>query len=171
MTEWLEEYGPRLYRFAWRLSGDAHLAEDLAQETLLRAWRSRENLRDPTRRRVWLFRICANLWRDEGRRQKARGPRLSTDATEHDRAMQYHWHNPTEASEETAVILAAITNLPDRQREALHLAACEGLNAIEIAEVLETTPGAIRSSLSLARQNVRRELERREEAKEISHEC
>lgn len=170
MRGWLEEFGPRLYRFAWRLSGDAHIAEDLAQETLLRAWRNRDTLRDPERLRIWLFRICANLWRDEGRKRKVRGPRLAPETVEHDRAMQHPWVNPSETRDETAQVLTAIAQLPERQREVLHLAACEGLNAIQIAEVLETTPGAVRSSLSLARQEVRRTLAARATVQEISHE-
>lgn len=170
MSSWLEEFGPRLYRFAWRLSGDPHVAEDLAQETLLRAWRSRDSLRDPERLRIWLFRICANLWRDEGRKRSVRGPLLAPETVEHDRAMQSPWTSTSETRDETSQVLAVMAELPQRQREILHLAACEGLNAIQIAEVLETTPGAVRSSLSLARQGVRRALQERTSVREVSHE-
>ena len=68
MRNLLEQYVPRLYRFALRLTNDHHAAEDLTQETMLRAWQNRSRLRDPERARVWLFRIAANLWRDQTRR-------------------------------------------------------------------------------------------------------
>src|SRR5437870_4817326 len=64
----LEEWVPRVYRFALRLSDDPHAAEDLTQETFLRAWRQRRRLRDERKAGVWLFRITANLWRDQLRR-------------------------------------------------------------------------------------------------------
>src|SRR3989304_8552329 len=60
----LEEHVPRVYRFALRLTGNRHEAEDLTQETFLRAWRHRRRLRDRSAARVWLFAIAANLWRD-----------------------------------------------------------------------------------------------------------
>ena len=67
----LEEWAPRVYRFALRLCNDPHIAEDLAQETFLRAWRHRGRLRDERVARVWLFRITANLWRDQLRRNRS----------------------------------------------------------------------------------------------------
>lgn len=160
----------RLFRFAWRLSGDMHLAEDLAQETLCRAWRSRDQLRDPDRRRVWLFRICANLWRDEGRRRSLRGSRTGLDLSHCESIMQQSLNNPSESREEAGIVLSAMALLPERQREVLHLVACEELAISDVAEILGTTPGAVRSSLSLARQHVRQHLESRSRIEEVSHE-
>src|SRR5262245_49072471 len=53
----LEAWVPRVYRFALRLCHDPHAADDLTQETLLRAWRHRGHLRDERAMCVWLFRI------------------------------------------------------------------------------------------------------------------
>src|SRR5712692_4928022 len=79
----LEEYVPRVYRFALRLTNDPHAAEDLTQETLLRAWRRRGLLRDPRAARVWLFRITANLWRDQLRRDRCRVARAGPLPEDH----------------------------------------------------------------------------------------
>ena len=57
----------RLYGYCVRLAGDPHDAEDLVQETLLRAIRRRSSLRDPSRARAWLFAIATNCWKDQGR--------------------------------------------------------------------------------------------------------
>jgi RNA polymerase sigma-70 factor (ECF subfamily) len=65
----------RLYGFCLRLTGDIADAEDLVQETLLRAMRAYDRLRDPTRAKSWLFAIATNAWRDLIR---ARGRELPT---------------------------------------------------------------------------------------------
>ncbi len=153
----LEEHVPRVYRFALRLTGDRHQAEDLTQETFLRAWRGRKRLRDPDALRVWLFKIAVNLWRDRVRRarrapQPAGSPpddRESPSASPVERALQ---------REDVARALAAIDSLPPRQREVLYLHACEELSIAQIADVLQVSPEAVKSSLSLARKRMRREL-------------
>ena len=66
----LVQYVPNVYGFARRLTRDDHAAEDLTQETLLHAIERIDTLRDVGRTRIWLFRIAANLWRDQWRRSK-----------------------------------------------------------------------------------------------------
>src|SRR5205823_7678639 len=61
VSDILEEWVPRVYRFALRLSNDLHTAEDLTQETFLRAWRDRERLRDERAARAWLFRMNSHF--------------------------------------------------------------------------------------------------------------
>ena len=150
----LEEHVPRVYRFALRLTGDRHQAEDLTQETFLRAWRGRKRLRDPDALRLWLFKIAVNVWRDRTRRAR-RAPR-PTDASLDDR--EGPAVSPVEQAaqhEEAARALAAIDSLPPRQREVLYLCACEELSIGQIAEVLQVSPEAVKSSLSLARKGMR----------------
>jgi RNA polymerase sigma-70 factor (ECF subfamily) len=65
----------RLYGFCVRLTGDIRDAEDLLQETLLRAMRGYVELRDPERAKAWLFAIATNTWRDTAR---ARGREVAT---------------------------------------------------------------------------------------------
>lgn len=65
----------RLYGFCVRMASDPDDAEDLLQETLLRAMRAYGDLRDPTRAKGWLFAIATNAWRDAAR---ARGRQVST---------------------------------------------------------------------------------------------
>ena len=71
----LEANLERLYGYCVRLTGDPHDAEDLVQETLLRAVRARSALRDPERTKAWLFTIATNRWKDLGR---ARGREVTT---------------------------------------------------------------------------------------------
>jgi len=154
----LGEYVPRIYRFALRLTQDRHEAEDLTQDTFLKAWRSRRQLRNPQAVKVWLMQIAVNLWRDR-LRQKHRRLRPISLAGEEQAATDVSPDQALTNQEELHRVLAAMDALPDRQREVLYLHACEGLCLAEIAEVLQITPEAVKSSLSLARKKMRSQWE------------
>lgn len=144
----------RIYRFAMHLCGDQHLAEDLAQEAMLRAVRSCGQLREPLAIRVWLLRVVENLWRDWCRKngRKAHEP-IDTEEVAH------AGPEPLDTlvmAEEVASSVEAMRRLPERQRAVLHLVACQELSILETAEVLQITPQAVRSNLSVARLQMRR---------------
>jgi RNA polymerase sigma-70 factor (ECF subfamily) len=159
VSDILEEWVPRVYRFALRLSNDPHAAEDLAQETFLRAWRHRGRLRDERAARVWLFRITANLWRDQLRRTRspvarARSLEAHGKLEVTDTSVLPALHQVLEEEELTRA-LKAMNDLPARQRQVLYLSACEGLAPAEIAAVLNITANAVKANLSLARKSMR----------------
>jgi RNA polymerase sigma-70 factor (ECF subfamily) len=154
----LGEYAPRVYRFALRLTQDPHEAEDLTQDTMLKAWRARRQLRTAAAAKVWLLQIAVNLWRDR-LRQRRRRLRLVGAVGEEQEAADASPDREVAAHEELRRALTAMDALPDRQREVLYLHACEGLCLAEIAEVLQITPQAVKASLSLARKKMRQQLE------------
>jgi RNA polymerase sigma-70 factor, ECF subfamily len=154
----LQEYVPRLYRFALRLTRDSHAAEDLTQETFLRAWRSHGRLRDPGAVRGWLFRIAANLWRDQLRRGKLRVARAGPLPEGYAASVRTP-ETKADDDEDLRRTLAAMDRLPGRQREVLYLSACEGLSATQISAVLEISADAVKANLCLARKKLRLELE------------
>lgn len=150
----LESHVGMVYRYAMRLAGRADLAEDVTQETLLRAWRRRHNLREPLAARVWLLRIASNVWTDYLRQKKFR-PRV----LEHEVACpRLAAVVRTEHNEHVTLALAAMDELPPSQRQVLYLITCEGLSPSEVAEVLGIGPAAVKSNLSLARREMRRRL-------------
>jgi RNA polymerase sigma-70 factor (ECF subfamily) len=149
-----EEYAGLVYRYAMRLTRRADLAEDLTQETLLRAWRNRRKLRDERAARVWVLRIANNLWMDHLRRQKFRAQTLDTEPP-------CPCSLPTDVSDEreaVALALAAMAELPPRQRQVMYLATCEDLSHAEVADVLGIPLDAVKANLSLARKELRRRL-------------
>jgi RNA polymerase sigma-70 factor (ECF subfamily) len=153
----LQEYVPRVYRFALRLTRNPHAAEDLTQETFLRAWRSHELLRHPQAARVWLFRIAANLWRDQLRRGKlpiGRAGPLPEQVAGSDQTPQ----RKVDDQEDLRRALEAMEALPQRQREVLYLSACEELSAAEVSAVLDISTDAVKANLCLARKKLRQEL-------------
>ena len=154
MHDQLPDHLLRVYRFAMHLCGDQHLAEDLAQEAMLRAVRSAGELNEPRAIKVWLLRVVANLWRDWCRAKGRRPTELLPDADVVGEQVE-----PLERlsqAEEVAMTVEAMHRLPERQRAVLVLVACEEFTISEVAEVLQITPEAVRSSLSVARAQMRK---------------
>ena len=157
MSNLLEEWSPRVYRFALRLCNDRHAAEDLTQETLLRAWRQRGRLRDQQALHVWLFRIAVNLWNDQLRRGRLRV--ASASPLEGDETSKAQPPDRLVADrEELELALRVMAALPPRQRQVLYLSTCEGLSSVEVAAVLGISADAAKANLALARKKVRQRL-------------
>jgi len=150
----LEEHVPRVYRFALRLTANPEDAEDLAQETFLRAWRHRRGIREPGAVRVWLFTIAANLWRDRLRRRKRR-PLVLDALADDQQAPAMPPDREAIAREDHDRVVEAMDSLPPRQREVLYLHVWEQLSVGEIARVLGISADAVKASLSLARRRMR----------------
>ena len=151
----MDEYLPQVYRFALRLTGSEQEAEDLAQETFLRAWRRRRQLREPRATAVWLLTITRNLWNDRLRR-KSRRPLAVEPLEDIHEARASGPEDNLMAREDLHRVLEAMNSLPPRQREVLCLFACEGLALGEIAEVLGITADAAKASLCEGRKRLRR---------------
>jgi RNA polymerase sigma-70 factor (ECF subfamily) len=151
----VDEYLPRVYRFALRLTGSRQEAEDLAQETFLQAWPRRSQLRDPNATAVWLFTITKNLWNDWLRR-KMRQPAAIEPLEDDHPSTSFGPDHGLIVREDLRRVLEAMNSLPARQREVLFLCACEGLSTGEIAQVLGITSEAAKASLCEARKRLRR---------------
>jgi RNA polymerase sigma-70 factor (ECF subfamily) len=143
-----------VYRLARRLTGDSHRAEDLTQETFLRAWKRREQLKDCRAERVWLFRIATNVWKDELRKRRSRGGELSPLPDEACVSEPTPVHS-AETRESLAHALKQLGALPVRQRTVLYLTAVEGLSTHEVGDILEIDANTVKVNLSLARKRMR----------------
>ena len=157
MREGLAEHVPHVYRLALRLTGDSHRAEDLTQETFLRAWKRQEQLKDSRAERVWLFRIAANIWKDELRQRRARSETLSPlpDDARDTEPTPDHSAETRESLEQT---LNLLNGLPARQRTVLYLVAVEGLSLGEVGDVLGINTNTAKVNLSLARKRMREQM-------------
>lgn len=144
-----EEFRPRLRLVVQRMLGDADEADDLVQETLLRAYVGLTQLRDPDRFGAWLVGIGLNLARMTLRRRVAGEralARVGVGAAPHVEA------------ETLATVRDALDVLPAGERDAVVLYYVDGLACDEIAEVLGSSPGAVRVRLHRARARLRAEL-------------
>lgn len=147
---------PRVYRFALRLTGSRQDAEDLTQETFLHAWRRRRDLRDPDAARVWLFTIARNLWTDWLRRKRRRPASIEPLVDDHQSAAVAA-DRELIVREDLRRVMEAMDALPARQREVMHLRACEELSLSEIAAVLGISIEAVKASLCEGRKRLRRQ--------------
>src|SRR5438105_2692480 len=131
----VERYWDRLYRWLYRLTHDRHAAEDLAQETFLKAFAGLKKFQAGTNFGAWLFRIGHNNFANQCRASSRPREPLPPDLPARQRG-------PLEeaASAEALQQLArAIHRLPTEFRAALLLRAEEGLSFRQIAEVLDLT--------------------------------
>jgi RNA polymerase sigma-70 factor, ECF subfamily len=150
LTYLFATYHEPLVRFLTRRMGDRDRAEEIAQETFVRAMKQ-ETI---TSERSWLFAVATNLVRDEARRdmrQRLRLERMHEEA----KAEVAEEPRPTsmERAEDQQMARAAIEQLAERDREAL-LMREEGLNYEEIAAALELSVGSVGTTLSRARRRL-----------------
>lgn len=150
LTALFTQYHVPLVRFLTRRLGDRDVAEEVAQETFVRALRQETIVSE----RSWLFAVASNLMRDETRRDMRQQRRLEllreTSADEHVVEPE-----PTtmERDEDRALARRAVDALADRDRDAL-LMREEGLGYEEIAEALGLSVGSVGTTLSRARRRL-----------------
>lgn len=171
----VEEAIPHLdavYRFALRLSqGREDEAQDLVQDTFLRAHRGWEGFRPGTNCRAWLFTICRNsfLRSEERRGRRAEILESETDADVESLAATAVFSEVRENVDPEAAffdsfldreVLNALDALPTPFREAVVLSDLEGLSYVEIAEVLELPTGTVKSRLFRGRRLLQQALYR-----------
>jgi RNA polymerase sigma-70 factor (ECF subfamily) len=135
----------RLRRFAHALSRDPADADDLTQATVERALRSRDQWQQGTRLDSWCYRIMRNLWIDTAR---ARTRKNSREAPEEEGLSV--GEDPREAMDaavDLKSIMAAMSRLPDEQREIVALILVEGFGYREVSEMLGLPIGTVSSRL------------------------
>ncbi|MEZ6013195.1 MAG: sigma-70 family RNA polymerase sigma factor [Hyphomonas sp.] len=145
----LTELIPHLRAFARSLCGDAFMADDLAQDAMLKAWHARESFQAGTNMKAWAFTILRNVFYSEKRRSWRRES-LDPEVAE---ATLVSPSNPGDGLDLLA-LRNALNMLPEDQREALILVGAGGLAYEEAAEVCGCAVGTIKSRVSRARKAV-----------------
>ena len=148
---------PRLRRYARVLTSDMHRADDLVQDTLIRAWEKRHLWQEGTDLRAWLFTIMHNVHINQF---VLRRRELAQTSLDDDRGVWALSEIPVRATQsdrlEAAEVLAQLGRLPVEQREVLILAAVEEMSYGAIAALLGVPIGTVMSRLSRAREKLRR---------------
>ena len=154
-------HSARVYRLAYRLTGNQHDAEDLTQEVFVRVFRSLSTY-SPGTFEGWLHRITTNLFLDSVRRRaRIRFDALGEDTTGR---LAGREPGPAQAYDDThldADIQAALDALPPDFRAAVVLCDLEGLSYEEIAATLGIKLGTVRSRIHRGRNQLRAALEHR----------
>lgn len=143
----IEQSRTRLYRTAYAWCHDATLADDLTQETLEKALKKHDQVRDPAALEAWLFSILNNCWRDHFRRTKNM---LDIDdvALEHPDTPELE-HQQHQIVHE---VRAAVARLPVGQRQVLTLVDLEDCSYLDVAQILDIPVGTVMSRLCRARR-------------------
>jgi RNA polymerase sigma-70 factor, ECF subfamily len=158
----VEPYRHALEVHCYRMLGSVQDAEDVAQETLLRAWRALERFEPRVQFQTWLYRIATNACLDEIERRPRRPvpvdpfpgrPRDESAPSTYDPAARYAIREGMELA-----LLRPIQELPGRQRAVLIFRDVLGWTAPEVADVLDTTIASVNSALQRARASIEEHL-------------
>ncbi|MCP4593507.1 MAG: sigma-70 family RNA polymerase sigma factor [bacterium] len=157
----VERHYPTVVRFAQRFLGSAarQVAEDVAQDVFLKAWRAARNYEPRAKVVTWLLRIATNTCLNHRRRERLRGAlSLGGGTVPEPVDMAGGPAAAWESRERAAEVRGAISGLPSRQRAAVVLRHYHELSYVEIAAVLELSVPAVESLLFRARKALRTSL-------------
>jgi RNA polymerase sigma-70 factor (ECF subfamily) len=165
----VDEYQDKIHGYVYRMLGDAEEAEDVAQETFLRAFQSLPSFRGAASFHTWLYRIASNLSIDVARRNRRQKdgafsldePMESSDG-DYDREIADEGAGPeqlTARREVQELVRRAIGDLPEKLRTVVVLYELQGESYEDIAEILGCPLGTVKSRLFNARAELKDKLE------------
>jgi RNA polymerase sigma-70 factor (ECF subfamily) len=166
LNDLMERHATPVFHFLCRMVGNEDDANDLAQETFVRVFKSRGSFRTNEKFSTWLFTIAANLARNHFR-WRSRHPNISLETENAETEQTLGSTLPSDApapdeqtlaTERAEAVRATVGKLPEDLREAIVLCEWEELSMAEAATILETTPKAVESRLYRARQLLRERL-------------
>lgn len=149
----VDVYGPTLYRFAYRMVGDGHTAEDLVQETFRSAWKGRKRYEPGRGDRAWLATILRRRIVDHWRRKKP------IDTVGGDAVYGVTISDPEPMADElSSQLQEGLNQLPKPLRETLLLVVVGELTHQEVADMLGIPIGTVLSRVSRARTRLRQHM-------------
>ena len=140
---------PPLRAFAVSLTADSDRADDLVQETLVKAWSNLDSFTPGTNMRAWLFTILRNTFYSNHRKQ-----RREVQDVEGEHAAKLATHPSQNGYMDLADFREALARLPDDQREALILIGASGFSYEEAAEICGCAIGTVKSRVNRARNKL-----------------
>jgi len=169
--ELIEGYQKKIYNLAYRILGNYEDANDMAQEALIRIFRSIANFKEQSSFSTWVYRITTNVCLDEIRKKKNKkvislDEEIHMDDGEMKRQIMSDDIQPdaaAELEELRTLVSDAINSLPEDQRLVITLRDIQGLSYEEISSVLDCPSGTVKSRINRARQALKNVLSTRRE--------
>ena len=163
----VEQYENMLYNLCYRLTQNMHDAQDLYQQTWLKAI-SRINLYANKSMKNWLYTICLNLYRDNYRKSKRKEQTISSKfSSEAQEKKRWKTQRIMRTAESVAInninnelLLEKIDQLSDKLRVPIILFYFDGFDYKAIAGILRVPIGTVKSRLNLAKEKLRKEMEK-----------
>ncbi len=139
---------------ALRMLANLQDAQDAAQETFLRLYKSLSKISDAQEIRPWLYRVTVNICNDEhrARRRRQTGPLSGPEPVSPALDPEATWHE----SERSRLVEMALKTLPQKERAAVVLRDVQGLSTREVARILGTAEVTVRSQISVARGKLKK---------------
>ncbi len=162
--ELVKRYSGKMFQTAYGLLGSSHDAEEVVQDSLLRAYRHFDQFRGDSSFSTWIYRIVVNLSRNKYQWNKSRGSELNvsiSDRPDDDGEKRGDFEIADERYEPSAMLrdkesennlIALMKDLPDKLREVLILRHIEEKSYEEIARMLDCNLGTVKSRISRARE-------------------
>jgi len=165
----VDRHGRRLFRLAYRMTGNEHDAEEIVQDALLKAYRSLERFESRSNFGTWVYRICANCALDRMRKQKSEDSRRETPAADTDEGAPGPLDTAASSDpgpdrlalsgEVNTAVCTAMDLLSGPERTAFVMRHVDGFSIEEIAETLSISIGATKNTVFRAVQKLRKQLE------------
>jgi RNA polymerase sigma-70 factor (ECF subfamily) len=150
--------------FYYRVGQDSHLAEDLAQETLIEAWDNRGKLSDPSGVTAWLYAIARNIFKRWARRQSRHMERV-TDLDEAKHGAERHVNIALSRNELIALLDRTLNALPAKTRQIIVMRYLEGRPQAQVAEYMGLSESAVAVRLHRGKLELRARLAAEERGK------
>lgn len=141
----------KLYRFAARIVGSSDEAEDVVQEVFMKVWQQRDELNEIRNLEAWSMTLTKNMSLDKLRSKHRRTESISTDLS----LVAPPSVASLEAQDLATQIQTIMAQLPENQRQCMHLRDVEGLNYDEIAAILQLSLAQVKTNIHRARNFVR----------------
>jgi RNA polymerase sigma-70 factor (ECF subfamily) len=168
--ELLDQTAQLVYNVSLRLTGNTADAEDLAQDTLIRALKALPGFRSESGLKTWVYRITVNTWKNRVRSEKRRGfwktvslGLFTGEGEEGDEERRFAADDPPldqglEKAEQEAQVQSALMELDEDSRSIIVLREVQGQSYQELAEALGVPEGTVKSRLSRAREALKARL-------------
>jgi RNA polymerase sigma-70 factor (ECF subfamily) len=142
---------PVVYAQAFRMLGDRAEAEDITQDSLLRLWYAAPDWQaGQAKVTTWLYRVTSNLCIDKMRKSKRQSsaavPEMPDDGPDMERRLQDRAR--------AQALRAALSDLPDRQKQAMVLRHLEGLSNLDVAQIMQISVEAVESLMSRGKRSL-----------------
>ncbi len=159
----VEHFRSKIFHYSWLMCGQREDAEEVAQETLLKAFENIDQLRDPAKVRAWIFRVARNACLMQ-RRRSVFAPTHEMSIDELPPGVEIHGDEPAPeaeylSSELRAVVDRAIAELPATYRAVVLLRDIEELSTDDVAQILDLSQDVVKTRLHRGRTAMKQKLD------------
>ncbi|RJQ57953.1 MAG: sigma-70 family RNA polymerase sigma factor [Desulfobacteraceae bacterium] len=148
----MQTYQDRIFNLCLYMLRQREDAQDAAQETFVKVFRNLKRFEPEASLYTWIYRIAVNTCRDQRRKRRTELP--ESDLPYPDTCSQAFAEDPYDSMEASELLRWALHKVPEKLRAVIVLKEMEGLSYEEIAEVLDISPGTVKSRISRAREKL-----------------